>query len=230
MRRIGLIGGLAWPSTQVYHRLINEDVGRRLGGNHSARLMIWSEDFEPIAALQRAGDWDAAGAVLADGARALVRAGADLVAIGANTMHLVADQVRQAVDVPLVHLIEVVADAAGAAGLRRPGLLGTSYTMTSRLYPDVCEPRGLQVLVPGEADRDALHETIYAELTRGLVTARARSVAFEAATRLVADGADSVILACTELALVLHPGDLPVPVLDGTALHARAIVDAALAE
>ena len=229
MRRIGLIGGLGWPSTEVYHRLINQDVGRRLGGNHSARLVVWSEDFERIAALQRAGAWDEAGTVLAEGARALERAGAELVAIGANTMHLVAGQVLDAVSIPLVHLIEVVADAAEEGGLKRLGLLGTSYTMTSSLYPDVSGPRGLEVLVPGAEDRDALHHSIYAELTRGLVTANARSVAFEAATRLVADGADAVVLGCTELALVLHPGDLPVPVLDGTALHSRAIVDAALA-
>jgi aspartate racemase len=229
MRRIGLIGGLAWPSTEVYHRLINQDVGRRLGGNHSARMMVWSEDFERIAALQRAGAWREAGIILADGARSLERAGADFLAIGANTMHLVADQVRDAVNIPLVHLIEVVADAAADSGLKRLGLLGTSYTMTSSLYPDVCGPRGMQVLVPGEEDREALQHSIFAELTRGLVTAAARSVAYEAAVRLVADGADSVVLGCTELALVLSPGDLPVPVLDGTALHCRAIVDAALA-
>jgi aspartate racemase len=228
VRRIGLIGGLGWPSTEIYHRLINQDVGTRLGGNHCARLVMWSEDFELVAALQRAGDWDQAGAVMAQGARALQLAGADLLAICANTMHLVADRVRDEVDLPLVHLIEVVADAAVAGGLTRLGLLGTSYTMTSSLYPDVCGPRGLQVLVPGALDREAVHESIYAELTRGVVSARSRAVAFEAASRLVDDGADAVVLGCTELALVLHPGDLPVPVLDGTALHCRAIVDAAV--
>src|SRR5664279_4279682 len=131
MRRIGLIGGLAWPSTEIYHRLINEDVGRRLGGSHSAPLVIWSEDFEHISALQRAGDWEQAGKELAAGAQALERAGAELIAITANTMHLVADQVREAVDVPLVHLMEVAADAASAAGLKTLGLVGTRYTMTS---------------------------------------------------------------------------------------------------
>ncbi len=229
MRRIGLIGGLAWPSTEIYHRVLNEDVNRRLGGNHSARLAIWSEDFEHVAALQRAGSWDEAGELLAGGARALEAAGAELLAICANTMHLVAAQVRAAVDIPLVHLIEVVADSAEEAGLKHLGLLATEYTMTSSLYPDVCGPRGIDVLVPGEEDRAAVHASIYDELTRGIVSARSRATAYEAAVRLVDDGADAIVLGCTELALVLHPGDLPVPVIDTTALHCRALVDAALA-
>ena len=229
MRRIGLIGGLAWPSTEIYHRLINEDVARRLGGSHSARLVIWSEDFERIAALQRAGAWAESGAILADGARALERAGADLVAITANTMHLVADDVRAAVGIPLVHLIEVVVDAAVDAGLHRLGLLGTSYTMTSSVYPDVCGPRGLEVLIPDEADRDDVHHAIYSDLTRGTATPTSKYAVRSAADRLVAAGADAVVLGCSELGLVLAPGDLPVPVLDSTALHCRALVDAALA-
>jgi aspartate racemase len=229
MRRIGLIGGLAWPSTEVYHRLLNEEVNRRLGGNHSARLVLWEDDFEHVAALQRAGRWEEAGDLLAAGAKSLEAAGAELLAICANTMHLVADQVRAAVDIPLVHLIEVVADAAQEAGLRRLGLLATDYTMTSPLYPDVCTPRGIEVIVPGEEDRAAVHASIYDELTRGIVSARSRAVAYEAAVRLVEDGADAVVLGCTELALVLAPGDLAVPVVDTTALHCRALVDAALA-
>jgi aspartate racemase len=229
MRRIGLIGGLAWPSTEVYHRVLNQDVNRRLGGNHSARLVLWSDDFEHVAALQRAGRWDEAGDLLAGGARALEAAGAELLAICANTMHLVADQVRAAVDIPLVHLIEVVADSAQDAGLKRLGLLATDFTMTSSLYPDVCAPRGIEVIVPGAEDRAAVHASIYDELTRGIVTAHAKAVSYEAALRLLEDGADAIVLGCTELALVLGPGDLPVPVVDTTALHCRALVDAALA-
>jgi aspartate racemase len=229
MRRIGLIGGLAWPSTEVYHRLLNEEVNRRLGGNHSARIVLWEDDFEHVAALQRAGRWEEAGDLLAAGAKALEAAGAELLAICANTMHLVADQVRAAVDIPLVHLIEVVADAAQDAGLKRLGLLATGYTMTSPLYPDVCTPRGIDVLVPGEEDRAAVHAAIYDELTRGIVSATSKAVVYEAALRLVEDGADAVVLGCTELALVLGPGDLAVPVVDTTALHCRALVDAALA-
>ena len=229
IRRIGLVGGLSWPSTEIYHRLLNEEVGRRLGGNHSARLVIWAEDFERIAELQRRGAWAEAGAILADGAQALERAGADLIAITANTMHLVADEVRAAVSVPFVHLIEVVGTAAAGAGLKRLGLLGTAYTMTSRLYPDVCEPLGLEVLIPDADDRDEVHQAIYADLARGTATATSRFAVRAAAGRLVDAGADAVVLACTELALVLAPGDLPVPVLDSTALHCRALVDAALA-
>ena len=227
MRRIGLIGGLAWPSTEVYHRLLNEEVNRRLGGNHSARLVLWEDDFEHVAALQRAGRWTEAGDLLAAGR--LERLGAELLAICANTMHLVADQVRAAVDIPLVHLIEVVADAAQEAGLKRLGLLATDYTMTSPLYPDVCTPRGIEVIVPGEEDRAAVHASIYDELTRGIVSARSKAISYEAAVRLVEDGADAIVLGCTELALVLGPGDLAVPVVDTTALHCRALVDTALA-
>lgn len=228
-RCIGLIGGLSWPSTEIYHRLINEDVGRRLGDNHSARLVIWAEDFERIAALQRAGNWAEAGTILADGAQALERAGADLIAITANTMHLVAADVRAATDLPFVHLIQVVGEAAAAAGLKRLGLLGTEYTMTSSLYPDVCGPLGVEILVPDSADRDAVHQAIYADLAKGTATATSRFAVREAAGRLINQGADAVVLGCTELALVLAPGDLSVPVLDSTALHCRALVDAALA-
>jgi aspartate racemase len=228
VRRVGLIGGLAWPSTEVYHRLVNEDVARRLGGNHSARLLLWAEDFAPVAEMQRDGDWDGAGEVMAEGARALAAGGAELLAICANTMHLVADAVRAAVDLPLVHIVETVAGAADRANLRRLGLLGTAYTMTSRLYPDALEPRGVDLLVPLEADRDLLQDVIYTELTRGVITERGRAVVGQAADRLVQDGADGVVLGCTELSLVLADGDLPVPVLDSAALHCRAIVDAAL--
>ncbi len=229
MRRIGLIGGLAWPSTEIYHRLINEDVGRRLGGSHSARLVIWSEDFEHIAALQRAGDWARAGKELAAGAQALERAGAELVAITANTMHLVASDVRAAVGIPLVHLMEVAADAAASAGLRTLGLLGTRYTMTSTLYQDACGPRGIAVVVPDPADQDTVHDLIYDDLTLGRVPPSGKYAVAEVSDRLIEAGADAVVLGCSELGLVLAPGQLSVPVLDATALHARAIVDAALA-
>ncbi len=229
MLRIGLIGGLAWPSTEIYHRLLNEEVQARLGGSHSAKLVIWSDDFEHVTALQRAGRWEDAGALMAEGAQALVRAGADLVAITANTMHLCAPAVVAAIDVPFVNLIEVVADAATGAGLSQLGVLGTAYTMTSSLYPDVCEPRGIKVIVPDEADRATVHSMIYDELAHGRVSATSRYDAREVADRLVEAGADGVVLACTELSLVLAPGVLDVPVLDSTALHCRALVDAALA-
>jgi aspartate racemase len=229
MLRIGLIGGLGWPSTELYHRLLNEDVQTRLGGSHSARLVIWSEDFEHITALQRAARWDDAGVIMAEGAQALERAGADLVAITANTMHLCAPAVAAAVSIPLVNMIEVVAGAASQAGLTRLGLLGTAYTMTSSLYPDVCGPLGIEVLTPDETDRATVHAMIYDELTHGRVTAAARHDIRDISDRLVKAGAQGVVLGCSELAMVLTPGVLDVPVLDSTALHCRALVDRALA-
>ncbi len=229
MRRIGLIGGLAWPSTEAYHRRINQEVNRRLGDNHSARLVVWAEDFELIATLQREGRWDEAGDTLAGGARALEAAGADLIAICANTMHLVAPAVRDAVDIPLVNLIEVVSQAAQADGLHRLGLLGTAYTMSSSLYPDVCGPLGIDVLVPDTAVQGGVQSIIYEDLTRGLVTERAATITRDAAEQLLKEGADAIVLGCTELGLVLHAGDVAVPVLDTTEMHVSALVDAALA-
>lgn len=229
MRRIGLIGGLAWPSTEVYHRRINEEVNRRLGDNHSAPLVLWSEDFELIATLQRESRWDEAGDILAGGARALEGAGAELIAICANTMHLVAPAVRAAVDIPLVHLIEVVGQTAQSQGLRRLGLLGTAYTMSSSLYPDVCAPLGIDVVVPDSAMQGEVQSVIYQELTRGEVTERAVSITSGAAEQVLRAGADCIVLGCTELGLVMRAGDVDVPVLDTTELHVAALVDAALA-
>ncbi|MFF0335194.1 aspartate/glutamate racemase family protein [Streptomyces fimicarius] len=221
MRTIGLIGGMSWESTAEYYRLINEYTRDRLGGLHSARCVLYSVDFAEIERLQTEGRWEEAGEVLADAARAVQSAGADMVLICTNTMHKVADAVASAVSVPLVHLADATADAVHAAGVRKVGLLGTAFTMEQDFYRGRLRDRGLDVRVPDAAGRALVHEVIYGELCLG--------EAYRKIIRaLVADGAEGVILGCTEIELLIGPEDSPVPVFPTARLHALAAVDAAL--
>ncbi|GGC12355.1 aspartate/glutamate racemase family protein [Cellulomonas carbonis] len=231
MRRIGLLGGTSWESSAHYYAQLNEGVRERLGGFHSADLVLRSVDFAEVEALQVAGDWVALGERYAAEGRALRAAGAELVGILANTMHLVADDVAAGSGLPVVHVVDAVADAAERAGARHVGLLGTAYTMASDLYPSRLAPRGIETLVPDPADADEVHRLIYAELVHGRVTPATRQAYVDVVERLVARGVDAVVLGCTELAMLL-PGDTPfspVPVLDSTAVHVNALLDAALA-
>ncbi|MFG2510578.1 aspartate/glutamate racemase family protein [Streptomyces rubiginosohelvolus] len=228
MRTIGLIGGMSWESTAEYYRLINEYTRDRLGGLHSARCVLYSVDFAEIERLQAEGRWEEAGEVLADAARAVERAGADMVLICTNTMHKVADTVASAVSVPLVHLADATADAVRAAGVRKVGLLGTAFTMEQDFYRGRLRDRGLDVRVPDAAGRALVHEVIYGELCLGEVRAASREAFREIIRGLVADGAEGVILGCTEIELLIGPEDSPVPVFPTARLHALAAVDAAL--
>lgn len=231
MRTIGLLGGMSWVSTGHYYELINRDAAERLGGDHCAPLVIWQGDFAAITVHQRAGEWDRAGEILAEGARALVRAGAEVVGIGANTMHLVADQVEAALDgVPLVHVVDVVGARCAELGVQRLGLLGTAYTMESdALYPARLALAGIEVVVPDAADRAEVQRITFEELIRGVVAEPSVDAFGRIAGSLIARGCDAIALACTEHGLLLGDGDLEVPVLDSTELHARALVDAASA-
>ncbi len=228
MRTIGLLGGMSWESTAVYYRLVNEGVRDALGGLHSARVVVDSLDFAEVADLQSADRWDDAADLLADHARGLVRAGAGCVLLCTNTMHLVADRVRDAVEVPLLHIGDATADAALAAGTRRVGLLGTAFTMERPFMLDHLAARGVDAFVPGPADRALVHEVIYAELVRGVVREESRRAYVGVVHRLVASGAEAVVLGCTEIELLLRPQDSPVPVLPTTRLHAEAAVRWAL--
>ncbi|MFE2506634.1 aspartate/glutamate racemase family protein [Streptomyces rubiginosohelvolus] len=228
MRTIGLIGGMSWESTAEYYRLINEYTRDRLGGLHSARCVLYSVDFAEIERLQAEGRWEEAGEVLADAARAVERAGADMVLICTNTMHKVADTVASAVSVPLVHLADATADAVRAAGVRKVGLLGTAFTMEQDFYRGRLRDRGLDVRVPDAAGRALVHEVIYGELCLGEVRAASREAYRQIIRGLVADGAEGVILGCTEIELLIGPEDSPVPVFPTARLHALAAVDAAL--
>ncbi|GAA1524054.1 aspartate/glutamate racemase family protein [Actinomadura kijaniata] len=228
MRTIGLLGGMSWESTAEYYRLLNEFTRDRLGGLHSARCVVYSLDFAEIERLQVAGDWEEAGRVLADAARAVEAAGADLLLIGTNTMHKVADTVAAAVSVPLLHLADTTADAVLAAGLRRVGLLGTAFTMEQDFYRGRLAERGLSVDVPGAEGRATVHRIIYEELCRGVVREESRAAYRRVIGDLVADGAEGVVLGCTEIELLIGADDSPVPVFPTTRLHAAAAVELAV--
>ncbi|MGY1708566.1 aspartate/glutamate racemase family protein [Geodermatophilus sp. SYSU D00758] len=227
-RVIGMLGGMSWESTAEYYRLANELVRDRLGGLHSARLVLSSVDFAEVEQLQVAGDWDRAGRLLAGEATRLEAAGAELLVLCTNTMHRVADQVQAAVGIPLLHLADATAAAVHAASLSTVGLLGTAFTMEQAFYRDRLTRHGLRVLVPGADDRAAVHRVVYEELCLGIVREESRRVYRQVIDRLVAAGAEGVVLGCTEIELLVGAGDSPVPVFPTTRLHVEAAVAAAL--
>jgi aspartate racemase len=229
MRTIGLIGGMSFEASAVYYRLINEAVRERLGGLHSAELLLHSVDFARIVELQQAGRWADAGELLAEVARRLEAAGADCVLICANTMHLVADAVEAAIRVPLVHIIDESARRLLEAGCRKPLLLATRYTMEHGFYAERMQRHGITLCVPPADGRTLTHDIIFKELCAGRVLAPSRDVLHRLIDDARAEGADAVILGCTELCLILDPARLPLPAFDSTAIHATAAVDFALA-
>ena len=229
MLTVGLIGGMSWESSALYYQLLNEGVRDALGGLHSARCLLYSVDFAEVAAMQAEDRWDDAGDLLADAARALTAGGAELLLLCTNTMHEVADAVSTATDVPLLHLADTTAEAARAAGLGTVGLLGTAFTMERAFYVDRLRAYGLEVLVPGPADRAVVHRVIYDELCLGQVRDTSRQAYLQIVDDLVARGAEGVVLGCTEIELLLSQEDCPVPVLPTTRLHVEAAVRLALA-
>lgn len=222
---IGLIGGMSWKSSAEYYRLINEGVQARLGGLHSARCLLWSFDFADIETLQRADRWEEAAGLMVDAAARLERGGADFLVIATNTMHIAAPQIEAASTLRLLHIADPTARQIKQAGVRRVGLLGTAFTMERDFYRGrLQELHGLDVLVPEAADRAIVHRIIYEELVQGRVVAASRQAYREVIARLVARGAEAIILGCTEIMLLVAPEDSPVPLFDTTALHAEAAV------
>jgi aspartate racemase len=228
MRRIGLLGGMSWESTAEYYRLANRLVAERLGGYHSADLVLRSVDFAVVEDQQSRDAWDESGALLAEAAQELVASGAECIALCTNTMHLVADEISAAVDVPFVHLIDVVADAAHRQGLERVALLGTGFTMGRPFYREHLERRGLSVVLPSADERELVHRVIYDELVHGVVREESREAYRKVIEGTIEQGARGVILGCTEIELLVRPEDCPVPVLPTTRLHVEALVDWAL--
>lgn len=223
MKTIGLIGGMSWESTALYYRIINETVREQLGGLHSARLILASVDFHDIERLQHAGAWDDAGALLAESARSLAAAGAGNVVLCTNTMHKVAESIERVVSIPLLHIADPTGAAVSRVGIRTVGLLGTRFTMEQAFYRErLVQRHGLNVIVPGAADRDSVHRVIYEELCLGRVLESSRTTYRQIVDRLIAEGAQAVILGCTEITMLIGPADSPVPLFDTTALHARA--------
>lgn len=228
MKTIGLIGGMSFESTAVYYRMINERIRERLGGLHSADLLLHSLDFEQIVRLQKAGDWDAAAARLGSVAAGLEKAGAGCVLICTNTMHLVADAVQAATGATLIHIVDETASVLKAAGKRRPLLLATRYTMEHGFYTERMAAQGIEVMVPDAASRTLVHGVIFNELCQGRVVDASRAALIDLIEDARDNGADSIILGCTEICLILEPDALPLPGFDSTAIHAAAAVDFAL--
>lgn len=226
MQTIGLIGGMSWESTAVYYRRLNEQVRNRLGGLNSAEILMRSVNFDTIVNLQKQGQWDEASAVLADIARDLEQGGAACVLICTNTMHKLADDVQEAVSIPLLHIADVTAGAILAEGYKRPLLLATRYTMEQEFYLHRLRDRfSLDAIVPDEKDRGVIHDIIFDELCQGIVRDDSRKKYLDIVARGKAQGADCVILGCTEICLLIGPEHLDLPVFDSTALHADAAVE-----
>ncbi|MDG0855630.1 aspartate/glutamate racemase family protein [Roseateles puraquae] len=227
MKTLGILGGMSWESTQHLYALINRDVAARLGGLHSAQLVLHSVDFAPIAAQQAAGDWAGAARVLGEAAAGLRRAGAEALLIATNTMHRVAAEVEQAAGLPVLHIVDSTADALRAAGVKRAGLLATRFTMEQAFYRErLWQRHGIEAITPDEAGRAEVHRLIYEELCRGRFEAASREWLRDAVGRLADRGAQAVILGCTELGLLLPAGAAAaVPLFDSTELQARAAVD-----
>lgn len=229
MQTIGMLGGMSWESTAEYYRLANEAVRERLGGVHSARLLVDSVDFADVEALQAGDRWDEAGVLLAGRARALEAAGADLLVLCTNTMHKVAPAIEEQVAIPLVHIADATAAAVRAAGLDRVGLLGTAFTMEQAFYRDRLAEHGVEVVIPEAADRDLVHRVIYDELVRGTIRDESRSAYLDVVSRLADRGAQGVVLGCTEIELLIGPADSPIPSFPTTRIHVEAAVALAFA-
>jgi aspartate racemase len=228
MKTIGLLGGMSWESTIPYYRLINQRVKERLGGLHSAKVILYSVDFHDIERLQHAGDWDAAGLMLARAARSLEQAGADFIVLCTNTMHKVAPAMERAITIPLLHIADPTARQIRNDGHTKVGLLGTLFTMEQSFYSERLEQQGLEVITPCPDDGAAVHRIIYEELCLGQVLPESRAVYQKVMTRLTEQGAQAIILGCTEISLLVGPADASIPLYDTTSIHALAAADEAL--
>jgi aspartate racemase len=231
VKTIGLIGGMSWESTVPYYRLINETVKQRLGGLHSAKVVLYSVDFHDIEQLQQSGDWAAAGALLAGVAQSVERAGAEGLVLCTNTMHKVAPAIEAAVRIPLLHIADATADEIKAAGIGSVGLLGTRFTMEQDFYADrLTRDHGIRVIVPAADDRAIVHRVIYDELCLGKIVETSRAEYRRIMAQLVSEGAEAIILGCTEITLLVDQGDATVPLFDTTTIHARKAAEWALQE
>lgn len=229
MQTIGLVGGMSWESTVPYYQHINRLTAERLGALHSARIVLYSVDFNEIETMMRAAQWAAIGDVLADAARTVEGAGADFLLLCTNTMHKVADQVVSAIEIPLLHIVDPLGSAIRARGMRRVGLLATAYTMEDPFYRDTLAARfGIEATVPNSQDRKRVHEIIFEELCRGIVSESARKEYLRTVDTLAAQGAEGIILGCTEIGMLIGAHDTDVPLFDTTYLHAAAAVNRAL--
>ena len=230
MKTIGLIGGMSWESTVTYYRVINETIKGELGGLHSAKLLMYSVDFEEIERYQAEGAWDKSAAVLADAAARLESAGADFIVICTNTMHKVAPRIQERIHIPIVHIAEATAAALRENGITRVGLLGTKYTMTQDFYRDKLIAAGIEVVIPEGADVEMVNSVIYQELCLGIIREESKEKYLEVIGKLADRGAQGIILGCTEIGLLVQQRDIPIPVFDTTLIHAKKAAQLSIAK
>jgi len=229
MKTIGLIGGMSWESSREYYRILNEATHERLGGLHSSKCILYSVDFDEIEHLQHRGNWDELTSIMVGAAKSLERAGAELLVIGTNTMHRMADEVQAEIQIPVLHIADATAEAVKKNSLQTVGLLGTKFTMEQDFYKGrLSTKHGLNVLVPDEADRDIVHRVIYGELCLGKIVQSSRAEFVRIINILIDRGAQGIVLGCTENPLLISQSDVGVPVFDTTTIHARFAVEAAL--
>ncbi|MEG0470562.1 MAG: aspartate/glutamate racemase family protein [Longicatena sp.] len=228
MKTIGLIGGMSWESTVSYYRIINEEVKKRLGGLHSAKILLYSVEFDEIEKCQAKGEWEKSARILGNAAQNLEGAGADFILICTNTMHKVAPQIAAMIQVPLIHIADATAEELIQQNIHRVGLLGTKYTMTEEFYKQRLVDKGINVLIPNEEDIESINNTIFKELCLGEVNDGSRETFKIIIDKLKQEGAEGIILGCTEIGLLIHPTDVPIPVFDTTLIHAKSAVKLAL--
>ncbi|MDY7221493.1 aspartate/glutamate racemase family protein [Halalkalibacterium halodurans] len=229
MRIIGLIGGMSWESSAEYYRIINKEVKNKLGGLHSAKCLLYSVDFDEIERFQAAGDWDQAGERLGNVAFALEKAGADFIVLCTNTMHKVTSHIEEKIQIPILHIADATANQIQKSTIQIVGLLGTSYTMEQDFYKSRIESRGIKVITPTKRERDMINKIIYEELCVGRIRPSSKKYYKEVMNRLVAHGAEGIILGCTEIGLLVQQEDSKVPLFDTTVIHALEAVHLALA-
>lgn len=228
MKTLGIIGGLSWFSTSVYYKTINQLINERLGGSHSAKLLLYSVDFNEFKVLQEKDDWNQIEIMLSDIAGKLEQAGADCIVMATNTPHLVADHVREKIKIPLLHIAEETAKEIVEQKVKKIALLGTKFTMEHAFFKDRLSKFGLEPMIPDQADRDYLHASIFNELTKGIFREETKKQYLEIIEKLSNEGAEGVIFGCTEIALLINPSDSKIKIFDTTAIHSRAAVDFAL--
>ncbi|MED0874637.1 aspartate/glutamate racemase family protein [Bacillus mobilis] len=228
MKTIGLIGGMSWESTSEYYRIINEEIKERLGGLHSAKCMIYSVDFEEIERFQSNGDWNGAGEVLGNAAYSLQKGGADFIIICTNTMHKVVEKIKENIHIPVLHIADATAKEIKRKDIQKVGLLGTKYTMEQDFYKLRIEENRIKVMVPSKKDREKINEVIYTELCLGKITSQSREYYKRVIEELVQEGAQGIILGCTEIGLLIKQEDVSIPIFDTTHIHAVEAVNFAL--
>ncbi len=228
MKTIGIVGGLTWYSTAEYYRMLNELMNQRLGGNHAAKIILNSVDFAEIKVLTEQQNWDAIAIIICAAAKSIEKAGADCLLIGANTMHKIADTIQAAINIPVIHIGAVTAEAINKLGLIKVALLGTKYTMQLDFYTAKLAAYGIETIIPNETDIEFINNSIYNEFSKGVFTAAAKAEYLKIINVLVAQGAQGIILGCTEIPILIKPTDVSVPIFDTGLIHSIAAVDFAL--